>query len=52
MHHSGKANMVADALSRKVVSLSITYIFMRMVVTSPLLDLIKKAHVEGLKKEN
>lgn len=43
--------MVANAFSRKAMSSSIRDICFRMVVTSPLFDLIKKDQVEGLKKE-
>ena len=42
LYHPGKANMVVDSLSRKAVSSSIRDIFLRMVVTSHFLDLIKK----------
>ena len=44
--------MVAHALNHKAMSSSIKDIFLRMVVTFPLLDFIKKAQGEGLKKEN
>ena len=52
LYHPGKAYMVADALNRKVGSSSIQGTCLRMSVTSPLMDSIKKALVEGLKKEN
>ena len=51
LFHLGKANMVADALSRKTVCSSIQDTCLRMTVTSPLMDLIKEAQVEGLKKK-
>ena len=42
LYHSGKANVVADALSCKAVSTPIIYVCLRMVFTSPMLDLIKE----------
>ena len=51
MYHHGKANVVADALSRKTMSALIQDIFSRMMVTSPLMDMIKGAQVGGLTKE-
>ena len=47
-----KANMVANALSCKVVCSLIRDIFLRMTATSHFMDSIKEAQVEGLKKEN
>ena len=52
LHHLWKTNVVTDALSRKKMSTPIGDIYMRMAVISPLLELIKKAQVEGLKREN
>ena len=52
LYHPGKANVVANALSRKTVSTPIKDVWLRMMVISPLLDMIKKAQVEGLKKDN
>ena len=52
LYHPGKANVVADALSRKATGSPIGNICLRMKVISPLLDMIKEAHVEGVKKEN
>ena len=43
LYHPGKANVVVDALSRKEVRTPIGDVFLRMVVISPLLELIKKA---------
>lgn len=40
LYHPGKANMVADALSRKVAGSSIGNVCLRMTVISPLLDMI------------
>ena len=43
LYHPGKANVVADALSRKTVGSPIKDICMRMTVISPLLDMIREA---------
>ena len=43
---------MACDLSPKAVSSPITDICLRMVITSPFLELIRKALVDGLKKEN
>ena len=52
LYHPGKANVVADALSRKTERSPIRDICMRMTMISPLLDMIKEAQVKGAKKEN
>ena len=52
MYRPGKAIVVAATLSRKAASTPIRDVCLRMVVTSPLLDLIKETQVEGLKNEN
>ena len=52
LYHPGKSNIMADALSRKVMTEPIGDLYMRMVIISPLLELINNAQVEGLKKEN
>ena len=41
LYHLGKANVVADALSRKVVMAPIRDICMRMKVITPLLEQIR-----------
>ena len=51
-YHPGKANVVADALSRKSVGSSIPVTCMRIVVDSPLVSLIRDAQVEGMRLEN
>ena len=43
---------MSDALSRKAESAPIGDVCLRMTVISPLLDMIKQAQVEGVKKEN
>lgn len=50
LYHPRKVNVVADALSRKSASTPIKDLFLRMVIVSPLFDMIKEAQVEGLKK--
>ena len=50
LYHLGKANVVVDALSRKATP--IKYIFLRMMVVTPLLERIQEAHVEGMKEEH
>ena len=52
LYHSGKANVVADALSRKDDHSSIVMKAMKMTVTSELIDRIKEAQTEALKEEN
>ncbi|GKF10165.1 hypothetical protein Tco_0048091, partial [Tanacetum coccineum] len=51
-YHPGKANMVADALSRKEREKMTRIHSLRMIVTSGLLDRIKVAQVKALKEEN
>ncbi|GJT25439.1 putative reverse transcriptase domain-containing protein [Tanacetum coccineum] len=51
-YHPGKANVVADALSRKEREKVIRIHSLRMIVTSDLFDKIKVAQVEALKEEN
>ena len=52
LYHPRKAKAMVDALSRKAVSAPIRDILLRMVITSPLLELIKKDQAEVLKREN
>ena len=52
LYNPGKANVVADALSRKAASAPIRDVCLRITVISPLLDMIKEGQVEGLKKDN
>ena len=51
LYHPGKANVVADALSSKLMAAPIRDICMRMKVITPLLEQIREAQVEGLKEE-
>ena len=52
LYHPWKANVVVDALIRKAAGSPIGNICLRMTVVSPLLDMIKKSQLEGLKREN
>ena len=52
MYHPREANVVVDALIRKEVGAPINDICLRMIISYPLLDLIRKAQVERLKKAN
>lgn len=52
LNHPRKANVVADALSRNVVSTLIKDICIPIVIVSPLSNLIKKEQVDGLKMNN
>ena len=51
-YHPGKANVVADALSRKENYTPICVRSMQLVVTSGLVDQIRKAQTKALKEEN
>ncbi|KAD3641749.1 hypothetical protein E3N88_30973 [Mikania micrantha] len=51
LYHPGKANVVADALSRKEYS-PIKVKVMKIVVSSEIITQIKEAQVEALKEEN
>ena len=44
VYHSGKTNMVADVLSRRVVSIPRRGSCMRVMITSLLLELVREAH--------
>ena len=52
IYHPGKANVVADALSRKSVGSSTPARCMRIAVDSPLVGLVRDAQVEGMRPEN
>ena len=52
LYHPGKANMVADALSRREESAPIQDVCMRMTVMTPILDTIREAQVEAVRPEN
>ena len=52
LYHPGKANVVADALSRKSAGSSTPARCMRIAVDSPLVGLIRDAQIEGMRPEN
>ncbi|GJS04398.1 putative reverse transcriptase domain-containing protein [Tanacetum coccineum] len=51
-YHLGKANVVADAFSRKEREKVMRIHSLRMIITSDLFDKIKTAQVKALKEEN
>ncbi|KAI3707652.1 hypothetical protein L6452_26279 [Arctium lappa] len=52
LYHSGKANVVADALSRKEYSGKLQAKLTRIELVSSLIERIKEAQAEALKEEN
>lgn len=52
LYHLGKANLAVDDLSRRANITRIRGLCLRMVNTSPLLELIKQEQIEGIKEEN
>ena len=52
LYHPGKANVVADALSRRTESTPIRDICMRLTVMTPVLDTIRGAQDEAVRPEN
>ena len=43
LYHLGKANAVADVVSRKTVGIPIRDVFLRMTLITPLLEQIQEA---------
>ena len=52
LYHPSKANVVANALSRKTGSLSLRIALMKMTVTPLFLEKVKQAQVEALEEGN
>ncbi|KAI3518312.1 hypothetical protein L1887_06894 [Cichorium endivia] len=52
LYHPGKANVVADALSRKKICVPLRVTCLRMTVVTPLLELIREAQEKAVKPEN
>lgn len=52
LYHPGKANIVADTLNRKATSMPMKRICLRMTVITLVLEIIKQAQNEAVKKEN
>ena len=52
LYHPGKANVVADALSRRAESTPIRDVCMRLTVMTAVLDTIRGAQIEAVRLEN
>ena len=52
LYHPGKANVVADALSRKTHNVLFRVPLIRLTVTTSLIDLIRRSQGDAVKKEN
>ncbi|KAJ9557295.1 hypothetical protein OSB04_011909 [Centaurea solstitialis] len=52
LYHPGKANVVADALSRKTRHMLLRIPLMRLTVKTSLFDLIRQSQVDAIKEEN
>ena len=51
LYHPGKANVVADALSRKTHDVLLRVPLMRLTVTTSLFDLIRQSQGDELKEK-
>jgi hypothetical protein len=52
LYHPGKANVVADALSRKTHNVLLRVPLMRLTVTTSLFDLVRQSQGDAVKEEN
>ena len=52
LYHPGKANVVADALSRRAESAPLRDVCLRLTVMAPVLDTIRGAQAEAVRSEN
>ena len=52
LYYPRKANVAANAFSRKVVVASISDVCLRMMVIPPLLEQIREAQIEAMKEKH
>ena len=52
LYHLGKANVAANALSRRLVNTLIRDMCLRITVVTPILKMIRDAQSEAIKEEN
>ena len=52
LYHLGKANVIADTMSRRAVSAPIRDMYMRMTMMTPVVDTMLEAQVVAVRPEN